>query len=93
MDAINALAAGARRAEAVFDAAAGQVARADLPTAAAPDPTNPARPDPAAAGVGDVDVAGQMVTMMVAADAHRATTAAMRSAFALYRDSLGLFDR
>lgn len=88
MDAINSLVAGTRRAQATFDAAAEQLAAADLPTAENPDPTNPARPSPPVNP--EVDVAGQMVTMMVAADMHHVTTAALRSAFSLYRDSIEL---
>jgi hypothetical protein len=38
----------------------------------------------------DVDVAGQLVTMTIAADVHHVTTAALRSAVSLYRDSLDL---
>ena len=41
MDAINSLVGGMRRAQATFDAAAQQLAAADLPTATNPDPTNP----------------------------------------------------
>jgi hypothetical protein len=88
MDAINSLVAGSQRAQATFDAAAGQLAAADLPTTADPDPTNPVDPVPPHAG--DVDVADQLVTMTVAADLHHVTTAALRSAVSLYRDSLDL---
>ena len=38
----------------------------------------------------EVDVAGQLVTMKVAADMHHVTSAALRSAFSLYRDSIDL---
>jgi hypothetical protein len=88
MDAINSLAAGARAAEAVFDTAAQQVAAADLPTTANPSPTNPPASTPPRAG--DGDLVGQLVTMKVAADLHHVTTAALRSAFSLYRDSIDL---
>ena len=88
MDAINSLLTGAANARATFDAAAQQLAAADLPTAANPDPTNPAHPSPPASN--DVDVAGQLTTMMVAADMHHATAAALRSAFSLYRESIDL---
>jgi hypothetical protein len=88
MDAINSLVGGARRAQATFDAAAEQLAAADLPTAKVPDPTNPASPSPPVNP--GVDVAGQLVTMTVAADMHHVTTAALRSAFSLYRDSIDL---
>ena len=88
MDAINSLVGGAQRAQATVDAAAQQIAAADLPTAENPDPTNPAHPIPP--GSHDVDVADQLTTMMVAADMHHVTTAALRAAFATYRDSLAL---
>jgi hypothetical protein len=88
MDAINSLVGGAQRAQATVDAAAQQIAAADLPTPKNPDPTNPFSPAPAA--VHDVDVAGQLTTMMVAADMHHVTTAALRAAFSMYRDSLAL---
>jgi hypothetical protein len=87
MDAINSLAAGARAAEAVFDTVAQQVAAADLPTTANPSPTNPVAAAPRA---GDGDLVGQLVTMKVAADTHHVTTAALRSAFSLYHDSIDL---
>jgi hypothetical protein len=87
MDAINSLAAGARAAEAVFDTAAQQVAAADLPTTANRSRTNPVARPPRA---GDGDLVGQLVTMKVAADMHHVTTAALRSAFSLYRDSIDL---
>ncbi len=88
MDAINSLVGGTRQAQAMFDGAARRIAGADLPTAKNPDPTDPVNPDPAAAH--DVDVAGQLTTMTVAADMHHVTTAALRSAFSLYRDSIDL---
>jgi hypothetical protein len=88
MDAINSLAAGARVADAVFDTAAQQVAAADLSTTANPSPTNPVASTPPRAG--DGDLVGQLVTMKVAADLHHVTTAALRSAFSLYRDSIDL---
>ncbi|HEV7525105.1 MAG TPA: hypothetical protein VGP92_09070 [Acidimicrobiia bacterium] len=88
MDAINSLGTGARRAQATFDAAAQQLAAADLPTAKNPDPTNPVSPSPPVGP--EVDVAAQLVTMTVAADMHHITTAALRSAFSLYRESIDL---
>ncbi len=88
MDAINDLIGATKRAAATFDGAARQLAGAGLPTRASPDPTSPAHPKVAAAR--DVDVAGQLTTMMVAADMHHVTTAALRSAFSLYQDSLDL---
>jgi len=88
MDAINSLVAGSQRAQATVDAAAQQIATADLPTARNPDPTSPVSPSPPMST--DVDVAGQLVTMAVAADMQHVTTAALRSAFSLYRDSIEL---
>ena len=87
MDAIRSLISGAANARATFDAAAQPIAAADLPTGKNPDPTNPAAPSPPNA---DVDVADQLVTMTVAADMHHITSAALRSAFSLYRDSIDL---
>jgi hypothetical protein len=87
MDAINSLTGGIQRAQAAFDAAAQQIAAADLPTAAHADPTNPVAPSPRGS---DVDVADQLVAMTVAADIHHVTAAALRSAFSLYQDSLDL---
>ncbi len=87
MDAINSLGAGMHRSQVAFDGAAQQLAGADLPTAANPDPTNPVSPRPAAQ---NVDVADQLVTMTVAADMHHITAAALRSAFSMYQDSLDL---
>jgi len=66
VDAINSLVASTQRAQVLFDAAAERIASADLPTESTPDPTNPAAPQPST----DVDVAEQMITMMVAVDAH-----------------------
>ncbi len=88
MDAINSLVGGLQRSQATFDGAAQQLAGADLPTAANPDPTNPAAPAPSAAN--NVDVAEQLTTMMVAADSHHLTTVALRAALSMYRDSLEL---
>jgi hypothetical protein len=89
MDAINSLVGATRNAQATFDAAAEQIAAADLPIAATgPGPTNPAAPDPTRTA--GVDIAGQLVTMTVAADMHHVTTAALRAAFSLYQDSLEL---
>jgi hypothetical protein len=89
MDAINRLAGATRGYEATADVAAQQIATADLPLAATgPDPSNPVAPQPP--GKPEVDVAGQLVTMQVAVDMQHVTTAALRSAFSLYRDSLDL---
>jgi hypothetical protein len=103
MDAISSLVTGARNAQATFDAAAQQIAVADLPTGKNPDPTNPFAPAPSAnnpaannpaannpAANNNVDVAGQLTTMMVAADMHHITTAALRAAFSTYRESISL---
>jgi hypothetical protein len=87
MDAINSLVAGARQVRATFDTAAQQVASADLPTEKNPDPTNPVSPSPPNT---DVDVADQLVLMTLAADMHHITSAALRSAFSLYHDSIDL---
>jgi hypothetical protein len=88
MDAINNLVGATQRAQATFDAAAQQIAAADLPTASRPDPTDPAAANPARGG--DVDIADQLVTMTVAADMQHVTIAALRAAFSLYQDSLEL---
>jgi hypothetical protein len=88
MDAIDSLLAGTRRAERLVDGAAQQVAATDLPTARNLDPANPVAPAPPRTN--DVDVAAQLVTMTLAADVHHVTTAALRSAFSLYHDSLEL---
>ena len=86
MDAINPLRAGMQSAEATFDGAAQQVAAMDLPSAIVPDPTNPSHPQPQVST--DVDPAEQLTTLMIAADTHHLTAAAMRAAFSMYRDSL-----
>ena len=86
MDAINALVGGAQRAQATVDAAAEQLAAADLPTTPVPDATSPAAPEPDAF----VDVAQQLTTMMVAADMHHATTAALRAAMSMYSASVDM---
>lgn len=90
MDAINNLVGATQRAQATFDAAAQQIATADLPTAAdlPSDPTDPGAAN--APRSGDVDIADQLVTMTVAADMQHVTIAALRSAFSLYQDSLDL---
>jgi hypothetical protein len=88
MDAIDNLVAGTRRAEAVVDGAAQRLAAPDLPTARNPDPTNSVAPVPPRTN--DVDVAGQLVTMTLAADVHHVTAAALRSALSIYQDSLEL---
>jgi hypothetical protein len=86
VDAINSLVASTKRAQVMFDAAAERIAAADLPTAPVPDATKPVAPDPNT----DVDVAEQMITMMVAADAHHASTAALRGALEMYQASLSV---
>jgi hypothetical protein len=86
VDAISSLVAGAQRVQATFDNAAQQLAAADVPTAAAPDATDPVVPDPS----NSVDVAEQMTTMMIAGDQHLATTAALKSALELYKQSVDL---
>ena len=86
MDAISALAGGMLRAQASVDAAAQQIAAADLPKQNAPDVTAPG----SAPASMDIDVAQQLTTMMVAADAHHLTAAAMQAALTTYRDSLSL---
>jgi hypothetical protein len=88
MDAINSLTAGSLRAEAAFDAAAQQVAKAGLPVATTPGPGSPSAPATSAST--DGDLVGQIVTMNLAANVHHVTTAALRSAFSLYRDSIDL---
>ncbi len=88
MDAINSLAGGFRGEQVAADNAAQQIASADLPTAATPGPTSQLAPKPPAQP--GVDVAGQLVTMTVAVDMQHVTTAALRSAFGMYRDSLDL---
>ena len=89
MDAISALVSGLDAQQAVVNGAAQQIAAADLPTSANPDPTNPAHPDVRAAG-GGVDVADQLTTLMVAADAHHLTTAALRAALEVYQDATNI---
>ena len=86
MDAISSLAGSLQRAQAMFDDSAVRLASADLPTAAAPDITSPSAPDP----TNNVDVAQQLTTMMVAADAHHLSAAAMRVALSMYQDSVQL---
>ena len=83
MDAISSLVAGTQRAQATVDAAAQQIAQADLPTSV---PTDVMNPQPSR----NVDVADQLTTMMVAADMHQITTAALRSALALYSTSVDM---
>jgi hypothetical protein len=87
MDAIDNLVAGSRRAQAIFDSAAQRLAAADLPTTENPDPTNPTSPAPR---IQNVDVVEQLTAMTVAVDMHHVTTAALRSAFSLYRESIDL---
>jgi hypothetical protein len=88
MDAINSLLAGTQRAEALFNGAAQQIAQSDLPSAIVADPTNPSHPQPLANN--DIDPAQQLTTMMVAADSHHLTTAAMRVALRMYQDAANL---
>jgi hypothetical protein len=90
VDAISSLVAGTQRAEATFDAAAAKLAGDGLPTAANPDPTAPTTTAAAAVGSTDVDPAEQLTTMMIAADVHHATTAALRAALALYSTSVDM---
>lgn len=87
MDAIDNLVAGSRRAQAIFDNSAERLAAAALPTTQDPDPTKPASPAPRTQ---NVDVAEQLTAMTVAVDMHHVTTAALRSAFSLYRESIDL---
>jgi hypothetical protein len=84
VDAISSLVAGTQRAQATLDAAAQQIAQADLPTSAAP--ADVMNPQPST----NVDVADQLTTMMVAADMHQITTAALRSALAMYATSVDM---
>ena len=88
MDAISSLAGSLQRAQVMFDNSAARLASADLPTAVVPDATSPAAPDPS----NNVDVAEQLTTMMVAADAHHLSAAAMRVALSMYEDSVQLVD-
>jgi len=83
VDGISSLVAGTQRAQATVDAAAQQIAQADLPTSV---PTDVMNPQPSR----NVDVADQLTTMMVAADMHQITTAALRSALALYSTSVDM---
>ena len=88
MDAIESLVAGSWRARAGVDAAARQLAQAARSNP--PDPGAPGAATATPTRTHDVDVAGQLVTMTIAADVHHVTTAALRSAFSLYRDALEL---
>jgi hypothetical protein len=63
------------------------LAAADLPTTQNPDPTSATSPAPRTQ---NVDVAEQLTAMTVAVDMHHVTTAALRSAFSLYRESIDL---
>ena len=91
MDAISSLAGSLQRAQAMFDNSAARLASSDLPTAIVPDATSPATPNASDSGAsGNVDVAGQLTTMMVAADAHHLSAAAMRVALSVYQDSVQL---
>ena len=83
---IDALAASAARARVTFDAAARRLADATF-TPVATDPTAAPASSHAAP---DVDVADQMVTMMLASGVHQATIAALRSAMASYKATLEL---
>ena len=86
MDAISSLAGSLQRAQTMFDDSAARLASADLPTAIVPDATSPATPDPS----NNVDVAEQLTTMMIAADAHHLSAAAMRVALSMYENSVQL---
>jgi hypothetical protein len=87
VDAINSLVSGTQRAQATFDAAAVKLAGDGLPTTAAQAPIATAA---AAVAATSVDPAEQLTTMMVAADVHHATTAALRAALALYSTSVDM---
>ena len=91
MDAINSLLAGMQSSEATFNGAAQKIASMDLPSAIVPDPTNPSRPQPQIST--DVDPAEQLTTLMVAADTHHLTAAAMRAAFSMYQDSVNVLSQ
>jgi hypothetical protein len=91
MDAIGSLLAGTQRAEVAFNGAAQQIAHSDLPSAIVPDPTNPSRPQPVVNN--NIDPAQQLTTLMIAADTHHLTTAAMRVAFSMYQDSVNLLNQ
>ena len=83
MDGITALVQGIAQSQAAIDTAAAQVAIADLPTqAAAADVMAPSPPST------NVDVADQLTTLMVAADAHHLTTSALRAALNVYQDAM-----
>jgi hypothetical protein len=90
MDAINSLVAAAGHAQTVVDGAAQQLAAAGLLTAPERDHKPAPAPPSELPRTHDVDVAGQLVTMALAADVHHVTTAALRSVSSLYRDSLDL---
>jgi hypothetical protein len=85
MDAISSLRAGMMQAQAQVNGAAQQLAGAGLPSPivpqAVPGPTGSAAPS------NYVDVARQLTTLMVGADAHHITTAAMRVALSTYQDA------
>jgi len=83
---IDALAQSAARARVSFDAAARRLADAT----SVPVATAPGAPGQAPGAAPDVDVAEQMVAMMLASGVHQATLAAMRSAMASYKATLGL---
>jgi len=93
-DAIGSLVSGAARARGVFDDAAVALSSAMLPMepsgpqTPAPGPDeSPVNTPPRDTGV---DVADQMVTMMVASHMHGANIAALRSALDMYKDVLDL---
>jgi hypothetical protein len=86
VDAINSLVAGTQAAQRTFDSAAEPLAAADLATTTVPDATTPAAPNPST----NIDVAQQLTTMMVAADVHHATTAALRAALSMYSASVDM---
>jgi hypothetical protein len=88
MDAINSLLAGMQSSEATFNGAAQQIASMDLPSAIVPDPTNPSHPQPQIST--NVDPAQQLTTMMVAADSHHLSAAAMKVALSMYQDAINM---
>ena len=86
--AMDSLIMSAARVREQFNAAAVRLSTAGLPRApeeGAPAPAPDTPPD-----MGDVDVAEQLVTMMVSQQMHRATTVALRAAMSMYRDSIEL---
>jgi len=83
VDAINALVVGTQDAQFLFDRAASKIAATDLPESQPPPPNAPLSAVP---NFG-IDPAELLTTMMVAADTHHITTAALRVALDVYQDS------